>query len=185
MARLEIQIGMLPPLLQRVAALAGPTLAVQLAREFGGKRVYLPQRMFAHHPLAQCIGLAPAVRLAAEYAGEDLVIPSARVYTNWLDARALLVCGLSQPAIASRLRMGQRSVQRILRGFDPAAVEMNDTVRAIARHYRVRSTTVRRASGLPDKRDPQADFGFPNDARGLRLTDFVAPPGDDGQPEIA
>lgn len=169
MATLDFQIGMMPLHLQRIAAVVGAALAVKLARRFGGRNFYVPEKIYGAHPLAECLGLRAATMLCAEFAREEFELPSARPYLNWLDARALRVCGLSPAMIAGRLGIGLRQVQKLLVGFDPAAIELSDTVHAVAKYYGVRLARGRGAGAAPVVR-AQADFGFAPDRRGMRFT---------------
>ena len=172
MATLDLQIGRMPDQLQKVAHIVGPMLAVRYARQFGGQKLYLPARIYAAHPLAQCLGMHAAQMLCDRLRNSDRgdvtdrYVPSASTYLTWLDARALRVCGLSPAQVAGRLGISTRHAERLLAGFDPSRIEMNDLVRSVARRYRV----ARRQTGpVVPAYCPQRDFGWPRDARGLRF----------------
>jgi hypothetical protein len=153
----------MPPLLQRVSALAGVLAAVQFARSYGGLKIYIPKHLNQGHFLAHTLGLAAAHALAADMGGEDVMVPSAGAYLNWIDARALRVCGLSHSAIATRLQIGLRRVGRLLQGFDAAGIEPGPSVQAIAKHYHIGAPSrprIVRPEPRPDY-GRQIDFGFP------------------------
>jgi len=46
-----------------------------LVEALGGAQIYIPQKIGAHHPLAQAMGLEEAVLLSRHFAGETLVLP--------------------------------------------------------------------------------------------------------------
>jgi len=169
MSTLDYQLALMPATIQRVAALATPALAIRFARRFGGQKIYVPKRVYSAHPLVKCLGWAAAQRLCAEFGGEDWAVPSASNYLTWLDARALRVCGLSNPDVARKLGITVRHVHRLLAGFEPDDVEVTDLVRSIARRYAVRPQV--RSSVAPLVEDKQASFAFPADSLGMRLTE--------------
>lgn len=166
MAVLEYQTGQMPRLIQQVAEISDPAIAIRFARTFGGQKIYIPKKIWSAHPLVKCVGRAVAQALADEYGGEDWVVPNAANYLTWLDARALRVCGLSRSEIAQKLGITGNHVTRLLAGFDADTIEVTDLVRSIARRYGVgRRIAPERAT----QASPQADFGFPSDAKGMRL----------------
>lgn len=169
MSTLDYQLGLMPATIQRVAALATPALAIRFARTFGGQKIYVPRKVYSAHPLVKCLGWAAAQRLCAEFGGEDWAVPSASNYLTWLDARALRVCGLSNPEVARKLNITLRHVRRLLAGFEAEDVEMTELVRAIARRYAVKPQAVR--APAPEPEEKQASFAFPADSLGMRLTE--------------
>jgi hypothetical protein len=170
MATLDLNVDMMPPLIQRIAALTTPALAIKFARTYGGQKVYVPRKIYSAHPLVKCLGWSAAQRVSAEFGTEELIVPSASVYLTWLDARVLRAWGLSQPDIARRLGITLRHVGRLLAGFDPYQIELNDVLRSIGRRYGVGvAAPAAKAAGVRQD-NGQASFGWPADALGRRLT---------------
>jgi hypothetical protein len=174
MPQLEYQAEQLPPQIQRLVPLCGIGRAVAFAKQFGGKRFFVPKKVYSTHPLVKCVGWQGAQRISAEFGGEDWTVPSARTYLTWLEARALRIVGLSRRDIALKLGVTLRHIDRLLSGFEPEQYELNGLVRSIARCYGVRIGA--RATAAPDGSaapapGAQLDFGWRPDARGLRLTD--------------
>ena len=171
MAKLDLNVGMMPPLIQRVAGLTTPALAIKFARTFGGQKLYVPRKIYSAHPLVKCVGWSAAVRISTEFGTEYLIVPSASNYLTWLDARVLRAWGLSQPDIARRLGVTLRHVGRLLAGFDAAEIEMNDVLRAIGRRYGVGQKPIEpTAKAPPLQDDAQHSFGWPIDGLGRRVT---------------
>ncbi len=173
MSRLEYQAEQLPPQIQRLVPLCGIGRAVAFARQFGGKRFFVPKKVYQTHPLVKCVGWQGAQRISAECGGEDWTVPSARTYLTWLEARALRVVGLSRGDIACKLGVTVRHVDRLLSGFEAERYEINGLVRSIARCYGVRigAKAVSQLTAAGSEGQAQMDFGWRVDARGLRLTD--------------
>jgi hypothetical protein len=171
-ATLDLKVGMMPPHLQEVAAIIGPTLAIRYARRFGGQKIYLPARPFGTHPLVRCLGMSAAQLLCEDLRPADRgdrgdrYVPSASAYLTWLDARALRVCGLSQADIGRRLGVSTRHAERLLVDFDTTSIEVNNFVRSVAKRYGVGR---RQAEPAIPAYCPQRDFGWPRDPRGLRF----------------
>jgi hypothetical protein len=58
-----------------IGQLIGMDEAAELSRCLGGRRIYVPRTVGPTHPLAACIGIEAAQRLADEYAGAHLELP--------------------------------------------------------------------------------------------------------------
>jgi hypothetical protein len=149
-ARLDYARAFSAELLAEIAGLIGSGAALKFARRFGGRRLYVPRRVRAGHPIEDCVGAEAAKVLAKELGGQAFNVPGARNYLRWLDVRALRLLGLSHAAIAERVGVHDRHVRRLLRAFRPEEYEIDETVRSIGRFY-----------GLPGSargnRDPAAD----------------------------
>ncbi len=165
--RLDCTPGMLPGVVQDVARLTSPLLAIRFARRFGNAKLYVPRRIGAAHPLARCLGPRGAQALCAAMGGETHVVPRATPFLRWLDARALCVLGLSRSEIAVRLGIGPRHVRKLLDGFSPDGIETDALVREIGRHYGVGRGRRGTHAGIPGA---QRDFGWPSAPGGMRLT---------------
>jgi hypothetical protein len=109
----------LPGILQEIARFSTPEVAIAMAREWGGRRVYVPRTLSAGHRLARIIGRKAALLLCAHYGGEQIDIPGARTYLRWYDARRLKAAGKSHPEISKAIGIGLRQVQILLKGFEP------------------------------------------------------------------
>ena len=109
----------LPGILQEIARFSTPEVAIAMAREWGGRRLYVPRTLSAGHRLGSIIGRKAALLLCAHYGGEQIDIPGARTYLRWYDARRLKAAGKSQPEISKAIGIGIRQVQILLKGFEP------------------------------------------------------------------
>lgn len=108
----------LPRILDEIAGAAGEEAALAFAAAFGGRTIYVPAVIGAHHPWAVLLGHEQAQAVAGALGpGERHRVPfgatGSRAQRQAL-VRALKAEGLSVPAIAARLRIDQRSVQREL-----------------------------------------------------------------------
>lgn len=168
MARLDYSQAVFPSVLRQVADLTSVTLAVRLAREFGGHKLYFPRRPWANHAIAKCIGFTALERLCEELAGEEFILPAATTYLRWLDSRALMVLGLRKPEIARVLKVTPRHLNHLTKGFDPADIEIDETILLVGRYYRIagKRPETRRSNGSFDL---QQDFGWPIDEKGMRF----------------
>ena len=165
MAKLDYNIVMMPALIQTVAHLSSTHTAVRFARTFGGKRLYFPNRLYSANPIVRCLGPRVAERVCKTFLAETIVVPAATHYLRWIDARALLVVGLSRADIGAALGLSQRQVFRLVEGFDPAEIEVDRTVLEIARLYNVSRRTLSRVV-VAQMNIRQRDFGWPADQRG-------------------
>lgn len=113
----------LPGLLQDIAELVGTTAAIAIARNLGGRPLYIPTepRLRAAHPLARTVGLKRARLIARRWGGGSVVVPNAKVFLHWYDARALRAQGRSLTEIATALRLSRKRVHELLQGFDADA----------------------------------------------------------------
>jgi len=75
MSNAPARILELPELLREVALCAGEVAALNLARDFGGTRLYIPPKLNETHKLACSLGLGPALKLAIEMGGNEYLIP--------------------------------------------------------------------------------------------------------------
>lgn len=167
--RLTCSAAMMPVLLQDIARLTSPELALRFARHFGNTRLYIPRRIAAGHPLARCLGLRAAERLCAALGGETQIVPRATPLLRWLDARALCVLGLSRGEAALRLGIGPRHMRKLLAGFSPDGIEIDPFVLSIGRQYGVNRSRRGAVMRAPES-VAQTDFGWAPACCGMRLT---------------
>lgn len=99
------------PLVDQAAALIGPEAWGSLLRVFGGKRLYIPARIGASHPIAVAIGQEMADRLAYAFPQNYLEIPIAAQRRARI--RALLGQGLDAGAVARIVGCTRRHVQAV------------------------------------------------------------------------
>lgn len=66
---------LLPPSLDKLAQAIGVDACLKLAAQWPGVRVYVPPRIAADHPIAQCIGLEAAQKLADRRGNLTFSIP--------------------------------------------------------------------------------------------------------------
>jgi hypothetical protein len=107
----------LPPVLQQVADAVSFEAAIKLASDFGGTRVYIPMTVNPDSPLALCLGLEVAQRLADAIGHGELAVPLGprRHGARLSQAIAKLVAeGLSPNTIARRLGCTERTIKRHL-----------------------------------------------------------------------
>lgn len=68
----EINIDLLPPILQDLVELIGLPLTMKLVEAHGGTRLFVPKRDVAEdHPLARLLGSEAAQKLIEAYGGEE------------------------------------------------------------------------------------------------------------------
>lgn len=112
----------LPGVLAEIAHVAGVETAIAIAREFGGRRLYLPRTPASDHRLCKLIGEPPAKLICAHLtsgtAGDYFAVPSARAFLHWYDARRLRAQGKSHPEISRAIGVSTKQVALLLRGFD-------------------------------------------------------------------
>jgi Mor family transcriptional regulator len=85
----EVDISMLPPILQRIEQRVGLAATMAIVEQYGGVRLYVPLNPAPDHPLAKLIGLDKAQALAPEFGAEEhFPIPKAeRALRALRDAR--------------------------------------------------------------------------------------------------
>jgi hypothetical protein len=112
----------LPGVLAEMARIAGTDIAIAIAREYGGRRLYLPRAPKRDHPLCKLIGTRPArlicEKLTSAAKGDYFQIPSARTYLHWYDARRLRTEGKSHTQISRAIGISTKQVALLLKGFE-------------------------------------------------------------------
>jgi len=86
-----------------------------LARDFGGRRVYIPAKVSARDQITRSIGIGAASRLARLYGGDRVMIPA---HPDRVLRRAQIIAlrmrGLSVSRIARTLGCTERYVYKVL-----------------------------------------------------------------------
>ncbi|MDH3594863.1 MAG: hypothetical protein OEM93_08450 [Rhodospirillales bacterium] len=108
----EIARAALPPFLAEVAELASIGVALALARDFGGIRLYVPKQPGPGGKLARSVGLEAARALARAYGGEQLDVPRFAARKRLAIARA----AGSSSQVARRFGVTQRWVRKVRNG---------------------------------------------------------------------
>jgi hypothetical protein len=106
----------LPGRLQVIADAAGIDAAIAIAREFGGRRLYLPAlktlRQRRRHPLVALLGFERAVRVVEAIGGfgECFDVPTARNELIYLKLQDGLSRGLNTSELAQETGICRRAV---------------------------------------------------------------------------
>lgn len=114
-----LPMALMPPVLQQIAAIAGPEAAVRVARELGGRRIYVAPRPGPRNPLSRLLGRPVATAIAETLGSGDLEVPSARPLLNWYAARHLRRAGWTTRMIAQRLNLTERRIRQLVAGIKP------------------------------------------------------------------
>ncbi|NBC32736.1 MAG: hypothetical protein GVY13_08680 [Alphaproteobacteria bacterium] len=114
-----LPMALLPPVLQQIAEIAGPDAAVRVARELGGRRIYVAPRPGPRNPLTRLLGGPVATAISERLGAGDLEVPSARPLLNWYAARRLRRAGWTTRMIAQRLNLTERRIRQLVAGIEP------------------------------------------------------------------
>lgn len=109
-----VPVALMPPVLQQIAEIAGPEAAVRVARELGGRRIYLAPRPGPRNPLTRVLGKPLATAIAETLGSGDLEVPSARPLLNWYAARQLRREGWTTRQIARHLNLTERRIRQLV-----------------------------------------------------------------------
>ena len=113
-----LPMALMPPVLQQIAEIAGPEAAVRVARELGGRRIYVAPRPGPRNPLTRLLGRPLAMAIAESLGSGDLEVPSARPLLNWYAARRLRREGWTTRMIAKRLNLTERRIRQLVAGVE-------------------------------------------------------------------
>lgn len=101
--------------LHRLTDLIGLDGVTTLSLVFGGRRLYIPHRVLARHPLALALGQEKADILAAALGGDQLVdVPVGLGRVAAIHQLKRQFNSISNAEIAHRLRISRRTVIRAL-----------------------------------------------------------------------
>lgn len=92
-------------------AILGDTAMIALAEQFGGSRLYVPERINADHAIVQAIGIDAATTLAERSGGTAIRVPLARE----LRATHYRSQGDSNGRIARKLGITESGVERLFK----------------------------------------------------------------------
>jgi len=110
----------LPGILGELAALVGVRPALALAREYGGRRLFVPPEPKPGHRLCIIMGERAARVLGSLRGSERIDVPTAVTLLRWYAAARLRASGYSHGAIAEKLGMSERRVREITKGVEPS-----------------------------------------------------------------
>lgn len=72
--------SVLPQVLKDIEAILGFQQSMRLSEAFGGRVVYVPEKIKAKHKLAKLLGMEDAQKLAKVYGGDSIDMPKAHIY---------------------------------------------------------------------------------------------------------
>ena len=114
----QVRLEDLPQQVRQIVRVVGMQAALQLVRNYGGVRLYVPTNMTPDHILARIIGFEAAVKLAGEYGGmQHFDIPRAAGALRLVRNREIaekFVKGKSLRQLALEYMMTERGIQKIL-----------------------------------------------------------------------
>lgn len=105
-----------PGVLSVVADALGEDKARVLAKAFGGRRLYVPRKIQAAHPIALALGHPAAEDLLGLFAGKTIDVPLGPESASARNAAAILdmaARGARTHEIADALSICARTVQRV------------------------------------------------------------------------
>jgi hypothetical protein len=108
-------------MLTEIAELVGLDLAVAVAREYGGQRLYVRHELTAANKLARLVGIKAARIIAAHLGGKRYEVPSSKAFLHWWDARALRRQGKSYGEIARAIKVSHKHARTLCADLDEFA----------------------------------------------------------------
>jgi hypothetical protein len=127
-----INPSMLGNTVARIAELTSVDVAVALATQLGGRKIYVPtvHGLRKSTPLVRVVGMEAAKIISEAFGMGTLLIPSCRAYLRYVRARQLRRKGLSVPQISRLVGVSEGRVQKLVQGVpkgaDGSAVEHAD-----------------------------------------------------------
>lgn len=112
----ELDISLLPSVLREMSELIGLPATMQIVRQYGGVRLYVPKEIPADHPLMKLIGICNAITLADAYGGETLEIGRAEAAVREIRDTEIRQQwpALSQRQLALKYGLTERQVRNIV-----------------------------------------------------------------------
>jgi hypothetical protein len=102
------------PLIDNIARLIGAGAASRLVAEFGGGRLYIPEKPSPGDRLTEAIGYVAAMRLASVFGGERVSLPLDSGRALSVRIAELRARGVSIARIARRAGCSERYVYKVL-----------------------------------------------------------------------
>lgn len=103
-------------ILSDIARASSPRAALEIAREYGGTKLYIPKAPAASHPLSLLVGHAAAQAIGEALSVADAVLipigPFAPTAARWRRLNEMLDRDMTKPQIARALGIHMRTVQR-------------------------------------------------------------------------
>ena len=120
----NIDISLLPQMLQDLVALIELSATMKIVSEYGGTTLYIPVRQLTdNHKLIRVIGRKAAELLQGEYRGEELSIPTA--FKAIRAVRNKEICAkrryMSGSMLAREYNMSERNIRNICKGMEEDA----------------------------------------------------------------
>lgn len=109
------ELDELPPVLRRIAEVAGVVAAVQLARDYGGTEIYICKKLDNDHVLVRSVGMRAAALILDAFGAGVLEVPMGPNGYGARLARSIAErhkAGQSEREIARALRCHIRTVRR-------------------------------------------------------------------------
>lgn len=103
----------MPPLLNRIADIAGERAAILIGTEKACRKIHIPGRVGPKHWLAELVGLEAAQKIVEEFGSQNLVIPPALAGSKRQRARAIAELtgqGLSLNDVAAMVGVARSTV---------------------------------------------------------------------------
>lgn len=112
----NLDTSLLPGILRELCELIGIQPTMTLVEEYGGVRLYVPQKLNDEHPLVKLIGWQNAQKIVDLRGGETLEIPKAEAVMRQarnIEIRSLYPA-LSQRQLALKYNTTERNIRLIL-----------------------------------------------------------------------
>ena len=118
----------LPGVLGWIAEEVGREAAVQLARAYGGRSIYVPKNPRADCKLSKCVGQNAAMAISRKIGAGDLEIPQGAFRgpgARRRHIRDLVARGMTHSQIAEKLDVTERTVRNaVAEGRDDAQLDL-------------------------------------------------------------
>ncbi|MCX8506499.1 MAG: hypothetical protein ORN98_07785 [Alphaproteobacteria bacterium] len=122
-----IKPGHLPNVLRVIAELDGVNAAINVAKELGGARLWVPNGGWGNDALiTKIVSPLAAEALRNEIGGGvTIIVPTARAVINWSRVTSLRMAGKSYNEIAAATKLSNRQILRICGGIKPKDIGGN------------------------------------------------------------
>lgn len=120
----------LPGLLADIARITTPEIAIAVARQHGGRRLYIPRTPPIDHPLCDLVGRQAALLIAEHLGGDRYEVPAARTILRWADAHRFRAQGMSHAQISQALGITRDHVAQLLAGAPIGEIQAAKAMKA-------------------------------------------------------